>query len=395
MQPRTGDDARRVLYYNHVGELSGAEASLLTLVSNLAPDRFEPHVVAPLAGSFASALARQRIPCHPIPAIRVRQTGNPLSTASSLMRLLTRRIQVGGVVQQVRPRLLHANSLTAGTIATTWSLGMPPVVLHVRDLQFPRRAMQWAASGAEAIIAISECVKEAVVAAIPEAATRIRVIYNGIDPTHFRPQRPREQIRDMLGIGEGELLIGSVGQLVPWKRQDRFLEAAALITAQVPHCRFIIVGADMFGEHSDYVAALRAQASRLGLARPVIWGGYRDDVADLMAAMDIMVHTAENEPLGRVILEALCVGTPCVAVDTAGPKEIIRNLESGMLTKPDARSLATAAVTVLTRPRLARALAQGGRERVLSGFSVRTMVEQTEDLYCDILARKPTRRWPI
>ena len=89
------------------------------------------------------------------------------------------------------------------------------------------------------------------------------------------------------------------------------------------------------------------------------------------------------------------MGTPCVAVAAAGPKEIIRNLESGMLTKPDARSLATAAVTVLTRPRQAQALAQGGRERVLSGFSVRTMVEQTEDLYCDMLARKPTRRWPI
>lgn len=395
MQPQRADHRCRVLYFNHVGELSGAEASLMTLMSNLSPDRFQPQVVAPADGPLRATVARRDIPYHTIPLTRMGPTANPLGMGARLARLLVRRVQLGGIVQGVRPHILHANSLTAGVIATTWSFGMPRVVLHVRDLQFPRQAMQWAAGGAEAVIAISECVKTAVTDTVPEAADKTQVIYNGIDPDQFRPTRSRSQVRAMLGVGEDELLVGNVGQLVPWKRHDRFLEAAALIASELPNARFIVVGADLFGEHHNYVAALHAQADGLGLLKPVIWAGYRDDVPDLLAAMDLLLHTAQDEPLGRVILEALCLGTPCVAVDAAGPSEIIRNLESGMLSRPDAQSLATAAVTVLARPRLAAALAQAGKDRVMQSFSARTMAEQTEKLYIEILARKPARRWPI
>ncbi len=395
MRPPEADTPCRVLYVNHVGEVSGGEMSLLTLLSHLQTQEFEPIAAAPRQGPLHALLDKLNITTQHIPPLRLRKTRNPLALAGQAGALMLRRIQLGGIIQRMRPDIVHANSLTAAVSATTWSVGMPPVVCHARDLSFPKRAMQWASSGAEAIIAISESVKKAVVEVAPEAADKIEVIYNGIDEEQFRPQKARAAVRQMLRLEEDELLVGNVGQLVPWKRQDMFLDTAALIASKLPRARFVIVGADMFGEHLDYVASLRAKARELGLGKAVIWAGYRDDVADLMAAMDAMVHTAEVEPLGRVILEALCVGTPCVAVNANGPAEIIENLESGMLAEADAQSLADAAVSVLSKPRLAEALAEGGKARVAENFSAEQMARRTEQLYLRLRSQKLPRRWPI
>ncbi len=395
MQPREADIPFRVLYVNHVGEVAGAEMSLLTLLRHLQSDEFEATVAAPRQGRLHALLDGINITAEHIPPLRLHRTRNPLRMARQAAAVLTRRIQLGSIIQRTQPDLLHANSLTAAIAATTWSYGMPPVVLHIRDLNFPRRAMQWTSSGAAGIIAISECVKQAIVEAAPEAADKTEIIYNGIDREEFRPDRTRAEVRQMLGLGEDALLVGNVGQLVPWKRQDMFLEAAAAITTRLPQARFIIVGADMFGEHPEYVAGLRAQAHQLGLGRAVIWAGYRDDVANLMSAMDVMVHTAEAEPLGRVILEALCVGTPCVAVNANGPAEIIENLESGVLAEADGQALAEAAVTVLSKPRLAQALAEGGQTRIAEEFSAEQMAPRTEQFYRRVQGQKLSRRWPI
>ncbi len=395
MRPREADTPCRVLYVNHVGEVSGAEMSLLTLLSHLQTDEFEPIAAAPRQGPLHALLDKLNITTQHLAPLRLHKTRNPLALAGQAGALMVRRIQLGRIIQRTHPDIIHANSLTAAVSATTWSIGMPPVVFHARDITFPERAIQWASSGAEAIIAISESVKKAVVEVAPEAADKIEVIYNGIDREQFRPQKPRGATRQMLRLEDDELLVGNVGQLVPWKRQDMFLDTAAVIASQFPQARFIMVGADMFGEHGDYVASLRTKAEELGLAKAVIWAGYRDDVADLMAAMDVMVHTAEVEPLGRVILEALCVGTPCVAVNANGPAEIIEHLESGMLAEADAQSLADAAIAVLSKPRLAEALAEGGKARVAQDFGAEQMARSTEQLYLRVRSRKLSRRWPI
>ncbi len=385
----------RVLYVNHVGQVSGAEASLVSLLSHLRTDRYLPMAAVPVEGPLQSFLREHISIVERLPALRLHDT----KTLSELLRqggrLLKHRASLGGVIRRTHPHIVHANSLTAAMSATTWSLGMPPVICHVRDITFPKIVAQWVVGGAEAIIAISESVKKALLEAAPEAASKIHVIYNGIDSNLFKPTRPRAEVRDLLGVAPDQPLIGSVGQLVPWKRHDLFLDAAADIAASMPQATFIIVGADVFGEHPDYVASLREKAERLGFGQRLIWAGYRDDVPNLLAAMDVLVHTAEAEPLGRVILEALCVGTPCVAIDADGPAEIIRNTESGLLVEPDQHAIAEAAITIITKVRLAQALADAGKRRVATDFSAEQTARATEQLYLDIHQRPSRRRWPI
>ena len=84
--------------------------------------------------------------------------------------------------------------------------------------------------------------------------------------------------------------------------------------------RFIIVGGGPVRRAPGVCQLPYEQAAQLGLSKRIIWAGYRDDVADLMHAMDVLVHPAEQEPLGRVVLGAMCMGTPSWRSMTAGQR---------------------------------------------------------------------------
>ncbi len=394
-QQARAEDRTRILFVNHVGQVFGAENSMLSLLAHLDDDQFHPCAAVPREGPLASELRDLEVEVEFIPRLRLQRTYNPLSLASQAAGFINCRTRLGAIVQDFQPHVIHANSLISALVATTWRFGMPPVIFHARDLSLPHRSTQWAASGAASIVAISECVKEAVIKIAPDEADRVEVIYNGIDTEAFAPVRPPEKVREALGVTADEILIGNVGQLLPWKRQDVFIRAASIIAEQLPHARFLIVGADLFGENPDYVASLRELADDAGISERIIWAGYRDDVADLTAAMNVMVHAADREPLGRVILEALAVGTPCVAVNAAGPAEIIEDMRSGLLTEKNPEALAEGALTVATKPRLAAGFATAGRERIEKQFSAAAQAQKMQQLYLSLRSREDTRGWGL
>lgn len=394
-QQGTRDGPTRILLVNHVGQIFGAENSMLSLLSQIDRERFEPALAAPGEGELRSAAREIDVPVKLMPPLRLHRTINPFSLLSQGVRLLWCRTILGGIVRDFRPHIIHANSLISGLEATTWRFGMPPVIYHARDLSFPPTVLEWVVTGSAAVVAISRSVREAVVEAVPDAADKTEVIYNGIDPEQFKPERPPDEVRATLGVAENAPLFGTVGQLVPWKRLDLFLQAAAQITEDLPEARFVIVGADLFGENTEYVKSLHETADELDISDSVIWAGYRDRVAELMNAMDVLIHTAEQEPLGRVILEAMAVGTPCVAVDSAGPAEIITDLENGRLVEACPEALAEAAILTVTRPRLAESFAAAGRERIRRDFDATTQARKMEELYLSVKSRRDTQGWGI
>lgn len=394
-QQARAEDRTRILFVNHVGQVSGAENSMLALLRHLDDDQFHPRVAVPREGPLASELGDLDIEVEFIPRLRLQRTHNPVSLAAQAAGFFNCRTRLGAIVQDFQPHVIHANSLISALVATTWRFGMPPVIFHARDLSLPHRSTQWAASGAASIVAISECVRKAVIEIAPDEADRVEVIYNGIDTDEFAPSRPPEQVRDALGVSADEILIGNVGQLLPWKKQDIFIRAASIVADRLPEARFVIVGADLFGENPQYVTSLRQLAADSGISERIIWAGYRDDVADLIAAMDVMVHAADREPLGRVIIESLAVGTPCVAVNSAGPAEIIEDMHSGLLTEPTPEALAEGALTIATKPRLAADFTEAGRERISKDFSAADQAQKTQQLYLSLRSREDTRGWGL
>lgn len=199
-------------------------------------------------------------------------------------------------------------------------------------------------------------------------ADKVRIVYNGFDPAKARLYEPgvAARLRAELGLGP-QPLVGLFGRLSEWKGQHVFLNAIAAMEG----VQAVIVGGALFGQEA-YEARIREQASRLGLDGRVRFLGFRPDVPELMAAMDVVAHTSiVAEPFGRVVVEAMMCGRPVVATRGGGVTEIIRDGETGLLVPPgDASALAAAIGCVLSQPALAERLAQKGREDVSQRFSL-------------------------
>jgi glycosyltransferase involved in cell wall biosynthesis len=116
--------------------------------------------------------------------------------------------------------------------------------------------------------------------------------------------------------------------------------------------------------------ALRAQADRLGIGERVRFLGWREDVAALLAAADLLVCPSRREPLGNVVIEAWAHRRPVVAAASAGPSQLIRDGVDGLLAPvDDAPALAAAIARVLNEPGRGAALAAAGRAAYEAGFT--------------------------
>ena len=199
-------------------------------------------------------------------------------------------------------------------------------------------------------------------------ADKVRIVYNGFDPAKARIYEPgaAARLRAEMGLGP-QPLVGLFGRLSEWKGQHVFLDAIAAMEG----VQAVIVGGALFGQEA-YEARIREQASRLGLEGRVRFLGFRPDVPELMAAMDVVAHTSiVAEPFGRVVVEAMMCGRPVVATRGGGVTEIIRDGETGLLVPPgNASALAAAISRILSQPALAERLARKGREDVSQRFSL-------------------------
>jgi glycosyltransferase involved in cell wall biosynthesis len=192
----------------------------------------------------------------------------------------------------------------------------------------------WAYRRSSVIVAVSEQVKrELVVAGV--STDRIRVIVNGVDLNEFRPQRVE---RTALGLPEGALLL-FVGDIrTPRKNVDTLLRALT----GVPVAVLAVVGDVLGSPYPDLAKAL-------GVARRVMFLGYRKDVPLLMRAADVFVFPSRYEACSLVLLEALASGLPVISARTTGGTELLTP-ECSLLIEDanDASALAKAINSLLT-----------------------------------------------
>lgn len=379
----TPDRPLRILYVNHLSAMSGAEKSLLRLLEGLDRQQVEPLFAAP-EGPLTEAVRDLDIECLTIPPLRPRRTRNPLRLLSLAWEGYQINAHLREIVRRKQVDLVHANSLVAGVIATGRPVGVP-VIWHARDLRAPWATVRQVLSRVQGVVAISQAVADWTVEIGPAALTK--VIHNALGPEDRHLAHPRPKVREQWEMAPHTPLLGCAGQLVPWKRQDLFLRVGAKVIAQLPEARLVIIGSDLFNEHARYVQGLHDLAGELGIAEHVLWLGQSDDMPSALAALDVLVHTAEREPLGRVIMEAMAVGVPTVAFAEAGPAELIVDGDSGLLVaEGDASAMAEAVVRVLTDHELALRLHDGALARA-GDFSAAKQAARVLELYHQVLGR--------
>jgi len=361
--------------------LGGAERSLLELLGRW-QDAVRVTLIVPEAGPLVAAAraAGADVLVRPWPAALLdlgeRARGRPalgavlraaLTTPSTVWRL--RRTLAG-----LAPDVVVSNGIKAHVLAALARRdGDAPLVWYGRealsDRGLSRRLLRAVSRRCGRAIAISHFVASELRTVLP-ARVPIDVVYNIVDLARFRPGTPAAAD---LTKAPGAVWFAVLGALTPLKGQDLFLQAAAVVAADLPAARFLVVGAGGYRTEAGlgFAAHLRAEAARLGIAERVDFLGARDDVPQVLAAVDVLVQPNRGpEGLGRSVLEAMASAVPVIAVDRWGPAEIVRDGETGVLVRcGDVAALAAAM----------RRLGDDAESRGRLGRAARAWVERSLD----------------
>lgn len=198
-------------------------------------------------------------------------------------------------------------------------------------------------------------------------------------PSPDGPSRLRRQFAP-----DDQVLLGCFGRFYREKGQIHLLRAARALLPAYPRLRVLLVG------DGPERAMLEAATRDLGLGNHVVFAGWRTDVIDLMAAVDVVIQpAAAGEAFSQVMIEALALGKPLVATDVSGARDVIRDGENGLLVPPrNADAIAAAVGSLLDSPRVARRLGEAGHAYVRRALDIRSIIKQYEECYETVYAER-------
>lgn len=234
--------------------------------------------------------------------------------------------------------------------------------------------LEVALHGTDRIISVSDELRGQLMRNIP--ASKIVTIRNGIDEQSVLSCFSAQEAKRRLGMAPDCPVVGTVGRLDPIKRLDIFLLAAKRMSERLPDARFVIAG------NGTEAASLGRLAANLGLNERVLFLGHRDDIYDVIRAMDIFVLCSDHEGLPMALLETLYLGVPVVARPVGGIAEVIQDGVEGLLVRSaQPEELASACLALLREDGRRRALASAGAALVAEKFTSRRTAAQTLALY--------------
>jgi len=376
----------RVLYLDHADLMGGAEQSLLLLLQHLDRARVEPLLVCAPGSPLEEAARKAGLSVDEAPFGQLRGQRNPGTFAGRLAHGVA---SLAHLARAFRADLIHTNVARASAYGAVASLRTGiPLIWHVRDVYDTHRPGEWAfvqfiARAARGII----CISEATASPLPRFARgKVFRVPNGLDVRRFDPARvDREAVRASWGVGPDQVLVGTVGWLAPWKQTEHFLQMAEQVAQLCPEVVFLVVGDASSPRYAEYVAQLKAQA-QASLGGRMRFVGAQTEMPAVMGALDLLVHTALAEPLGRVLLEAMAMECPVVAYGDGGVPEIVLEGQTGHLARPgDVAHLARLVEGLVRDPTARRRLGRAGRLRVLTEYTAERMARRVEEVYARTL----------
>jgi len=228
---------------------------------------------------------------------------------------------------------------------------------------------------------------DAVIAVSEGMAPELRLIYgshkvvtirNGIDTAHVASRYTREEAKARLKCTSAPM-IGIAGRLEPVKRVDLFLKMARIVKDQRPDAQFVVAG------DGSLQRSLISFARESGLEANVHFLGHREDIHDVLRAMDVLVMCSDHEGLPMVLLEALWLGVPVVGREVGGIREVLSNGSNGLcVATADPEALAASCLRLLRDPQLGASLCCSGARTVANEFSVERNAGAVARLYREL-----------
>ena len=375
----------KVVYFCDAVFLGGAEAYLKLLIPEIPQDQYQPRValspireMAPLARFFEDrGIVVDYVDCS---------NGSPL-------RIL---LEVCSYFLRQQPTIVHFNLnntfscfvpiLAAYFSRVPWRLATEHLDLQlasgkragVLTKKLVKRIMTFCL---DYTIPVSQANKQLLVEDYRVNPYRLKLILNGIDVNKFAfTSAGRQDIRRSLHIGPEQTLVGTVARFNFQKGHQYTVEAIPRILESCPQARFLFVG------EGPTQAELADRVRQLGLEPYVTFTGAREDITEILSALDIFLLTSLYEGLPLSILEAMAVGLPVVATAVSGTPEAVKDQHTGLLIPPASSDAAAEAVIRMIRgPESRRRMGTNGRALVNQRFDKAFMVRQVKHIYENLI----------
>jgi len=292
------------------------------------------------------------------------------------------------IVARFRPDLVHANSLSMGRMLgrVAGELSVP-CTAHLRDIvKLSRKAVEDLNQNS-GMIAVSDETKSFHVAQGFDE-TQIDVIHNGIDLEQFKPRPQTGKLKRELGLPEDSFLIANIGQICLRKGQQLLAKGAVSLAEVFPEIHYLYLGErhSQKQESVEYEEGIKEIFQDAGMEDRLLMPGFRDDVAFVLNEVDLLVHTANQEPLGRVLLEGAASGTPIIATDVGGTAEILKDRESAwLIPKADLDQLVHSIKELKLNSTLRDRLGMAARKRAVDQFDLEQVAGKIERFWLDRL----------
>ena len=249
---------------------------------------------------------------------------------------------------------------------------------HPAKVRLYRWIERWLDAVTGRYVSVSNAAKQYGVDTGIMPAEKVDVIFNAVEPAD-QNRRPRAEVRRELGIPADAPVIGTVGRCERQKGMRYFLEAATGVRKRYPDARFLVVGDGPLQDE------LEAYARDLGIDDATMFLGWRDDVPDLLGAMDVLGLASLWETFGLVLAEAMEARLPVVATRVDGIPEVVEDGLTGILVPPtDVPAMVDAFIRVLGDADLAEKMGKAGAERLAEVFSVQDMVRSYEAVFREL-----------
>jgi glycosyltransferase involved in cell wall biosynthesis len=207
------------------------------------------------------------------------------------------------------------------------------------------------------------------------------VIPNGFDLDRVKPGDGfRGTLRRELRLNPTTQLVGIAGRYHPVKDYQSFLRAAAIVAKELPDAHFVLAGRDVTMDND----ALSSLVKELHLGSRVHLLGERQDLPDVLSALDVFCSSSANEGFPNVVGEALACGLPAVVTDAGASREMVEGIGI-VVPRLDPRAIADGLLTMLRMPEHERrAIGERSRGRMVERYSLQTMVARYAELYREL-----------
>ncbi len=360
----------RVLFVEHKTVWGGGQVALVNLLREWQRTQtpVEPLVVCPPDAALVPRVRALGVETAPLALGAIDKTR---SWAWNFARRIPPTRELLLVIRRSGSELVYANgafSFLASVLAA--KLARVPLVWVEHNTTLPNgRVLRRMIGAADRVLAVSEVIRAQFLAQVPAARDKVVVVPNGVDTARFcRDREVGLRLRREWGWDETRCVVGTVSRLSPEKGIRYFVEASTILSRALPTVGFVIIGD----------GPERGELERMAADACIRFLGEREEIPDLLNALDVFVLPSLAEAFGIAAIEAMACALPVVASDVGGLREIVVQNETGLrVPAGDSQALASAVAELVNDAARRREYGTRGRERVRERYTLEQTARQT------------------